>query len=313
MISVCLAARNENDIYETVSSFYNTAFSPKEIEFCIVDDASENAITIEKFDKKIRDAIKIVRNKTNKGVAYSRNKACHIAEGEIFFISDSHVRISKGWDQALKQFIGDKHILTFTVRSLHDGKADLFGSSFIYPSLGTLWNRHQIFMDNLCHVACFPATAITRKAFYDIGCLDEGFKLYGAIEPEFSIRAWLFGYLIVHSSAITVWHRFKEDESRINFLKAMDFDFHYNYIRLGFLYGDHIHQAKMLGHWRNKFPSKFDFVIAKIDFDEITRRRKWLEERSILTFNALMSGFGFAVSDSMTSQNPTLAMCKKLS
>jgi GT2 family glycosyltransferase len=66
-------------------------------------------------------------------------------------------------------------------------------------------------------VAACTCTAIEAALFRRLGGYDEMFPLYGAAEPEFSVRAWLSGFQVLNLPDLHVYHRFRFKSDREQF------------------------------------------------------------------------------------------------
>ena len=91
-ISIIIPAYNtEKYIKKCLDSIINQTYENKEI--IIIDDASTDNTLLEIEKYQDNDCIKTIKNKENKGQAYSRNKAIKIASGDYigFIDSDDYV------------------------------------------------------------------------------------------------------------------------------------------------------------------------------------------------------------------------------
>ena len=96
-VSVIVPIYNaEPYLYNTITSIVNQTYF--NIEIILIDDNSKDAsLNICKMFAKKDNRIKIIKNKKNKGVSYSRNKGIDIATGKYIIFVDSDDTIEKNY------------------------------------------------------------------------------------------------------------------------------------------------------------------------------------------------------------------------
>ncbi len=88
-VSIIVTIYNqENYLTETVESAINQTYNDKEI-ICIDDCSTDSSFQILQKLKEKYPQIKILKNKTNHGVVYTRNKAINLASGEYILPLDA--------------------------------------------------------------------------------------------------------------------------------------------------------------------------------------------------------------------------------
>lgn len=96
-VSIIIPVYNaENYLYNTINSVINQTYI--DIEIILIDDNSKDNswLICKKFAKK-DSRIKILKNRKNKGVSYSRNKGLNIATGKYIVFVDSDDTVDKNY------------------------------------------------------------------------------------------------------------------------------------------------------------------------------------------------------------------------
>ena len=78
--------------------------------------------------------------------------------------------------------------------------------------------------------------------------------MYGAAEPEFSLRAWLSGAEVILVPQLVVEHRFKPPQERVAFVRGVREHMVGNSLRFGLLYTDEDGALQLLRYYALKFP-----------------------------------------------------------
>lgn len=238
LISVVIPARDEGArLATTMRSVAGTRTGRTELEFVIVDDASSDCSTdgLDEVVAKLRRTRVVVRRSEERvGVPRARNVGARHASGDVLFITDAHVRFSRGWDEHVLENIRPNRILAATIT---DGAAfSATGCVLAVPFMGTYWNPVRPKPLDPVQIAACPGTALSRRLFDRLGGYDDGMLLYAAAEPEFSVRAWLSGARVVALPQVQVKHRFKTRvENKVFLAELRPFMVH-NAVRFGMLY-----------------------------------------------------------------------------
>jgi len=141
-------------IKETIESILNQTH--KNVEVIVVDDCStDNTINIINSFNDSR--IKLIRNKTNQGAAYSRNLALSLASGEyIAFLDGDDLWKNDKLSKQLQFMLDNNYQFTYTKYSVikDDEKYDVSGPKKI---------SHKSFM-RMNYVGCL--TVVYKKSLY---------------------------------------------------------------------------------------------------------------------------------------------------
>jgi len=291
-ISVAIPARNEADaIVRTIRSIARARSSDARLEFLVVDDASTPersaaaalSAAADELLQEPRIDIRVCSLAERVGVPSARNQAAALATAEILFITDAHVRVSPGWDELVFQYLRPDSILAGTVTQAHTNFRG-YGCRLVVPFMGTYWNRDPFEPLTPIQVAACPATILHRELFAQLGGYDPGMRVYGAAEPEFSVRAWLHGAEIYSLPQLTVEHRFKPPEERTPFLQETRPFMVHNSIRFGLLYLSRPGSLQMLRYYSRKFPSVFQPALQMVASSNVWERRAELERTQLHSF-----------------------------
>jgi glycosyltransferase involved in cell wall biosynthesis len=276
-----MPARNEADrLGPTIRSFAETRFDNVELEFVVVDDASEDGCCFDLVyeSPKIEYpgvSVKVIRFNQRLGVPRARNEGAAIASGEYLFITDAHVQVSEHWDRYLLENVRDNLILATTVTEA-EPTFKAYGCRLAVPFMGTWWNREPLNGLAPVQIATTIGTILKRDLFWRIGAYDQGMKLYAGAEPEFSVRAWLSGAEIVCVPEINVKHRFKPTEERDQFLKGLRPYMTHNSLRFGICYLSEPAILQLLRYFALKFPVDAQKAFALLNGSDVWQRRDFL-------------------------------------
>ena len=297
-ISVAIPARNEGArVALTIRSIAGARTTDARVEFVIVDDASTDD-TIANLVAAVPDLLKapkidiqVHRLEEHAGIYGARNHAAHFANAEILFGTDAHVRFSEGWDELVLQHVGSNRILSGT--TVQPGSPFRgYGCDLLIPFMGTSWNNGPV--DGVAHVPVAPchATVITRELFNRLGGYDSGMILYGAGEPELSIRAWLQGADVMVVGDLLVEHDFKPKTVLTDFISEVRPFWIHNCIRFGFLYLSELGCMQMLRYYSLQFPELFPEALRRVNESDVWQRRTFLEGQQQRSFQWLIDYFG---------------------
>lgn len=277
LISVIIPVRNDFDrLEETIKSIREQSSKLHEIEFVIADDASDDGSN-ERF--KLNDKnVKVFRLHERAGVPGARNYAASKASGDILFITDAHVSFSKNWDLDVIRHIADDRILAATIcDTISPFKG--YGCNLIVPFMGTRWVRERKPEDNpFVQVASSAGTVLTRALFEKIGGFDSGMILYGAAEPEFSLRAWLSGAEIISVPSLQVFHTFKTKSEIDDFFTNLRPYIVHNNLRFGMLYLGEEEILRMVRYYAIIYPEHIQEAADLLEKSEVWQHREYLNE-----------------------------------
>jgi glycosyltransferase involved in cell wall biosynthesis len=284
-ISVLIPARNEGArIGQTIHAIARARTTSARIEFVVVDDASTDdcvprlvSVVPQLLDEPRID-IKLCSLEEHSGTYRARNWAARHATADILVTTDSHVRFSMGWDQLVFQHLEPNRILAGTIVDPNTF-AKGFGCTLVVPFMATLWNVEAVKGIAPVQIAPCTATVLSRELFRRVGGYDNGMLVYGAGEPEFSVRAWLSGAEIFVVGDLLVEQRFKPQEELANFLAAIRHYWVHNCIRFGLLYLSELGCMQLLSFYARSFPNIFERALALVAESDVWERRAFLEQR----------------------------------
>lgn len=283
-ISLAFPTRNQPDLaLSTLKSAVDNASGNIPLEFVVVDDQSSDS------DRAIlRDGIASLRRQLGRsgprivsrfsndrlGVARARNRCAATASGDVLFITDGHVNLCPRWDE-MASAVPDSTIYAGTIRD-QQSKFHGYGCTLVVPFMGTHWVRERPEDFVKTQVAASPATILKRRLFLDIGGFDAGMNLYGAIEPEFSVRAWLWGAEILGYPDLEVFHYFKNKEERDGWLGEARPSMIHNAVRFGILYLPEPLIIEMLRLYAMLFPANVQEGYRSVNTKAAFKRRRFL-------------------------------------
>lgn len=296
-ISVTIPARNEGGrLVDTILSLARARTTGARLEFVIADDASdddmEGALRAS-ADQLLAEPgidIKVSRLDERHGVPLSRNHAAALATGEVLFITDAHIRPSHGWDALVLEHIRPERMLAGAITEANTAFTG-YGCRLVVPFMGTYWNREPVEKPTPVQIAACPATALPRRLFERLGGYDPGMQLYGAAEPEFSLRAWLHGAEIMLVPDLKVEHRFKPKAEREAFIGEVRPFMVHNSLRFGLLYLSEDGCMQLLRYQARKFPNLFSSAIQMVEDSDVWARREALEQQRQRPFEWFVQRF----------------------
>jgi GT2 family glycosyltransferase len=297
-ISVLIPARNEGTrIAPSIRSIAKARTTDARVEFVIVDDASNDdtvANLIAKMPELLNERdieIRVSRLEERSGIYRARNHAASMATGDIFFGTDAHVRFSRGWDEAVFRHIAPDRILAgTTVQRGSPFKG--YGCHLLVPFMGTCWNNQRVEGMAQVPIAACHATVMERNLFERLGGYDPGMLLYGAGEPELSVRAWLQGAEVVVVEELQVEHEFKPREELTKFVNSVRPFWVHNCLRFGLLYLSELGCLQLLRFYAQAFPAVFPEALQRVNSSDVWERRAFLETHRQRSFDWFINHFG---------------------
>jgi glycosyltransferase involved in cell wall biosynthesis len=282
-ISVLMPARNEGArLVETIMAIAQARVTDARLEFIIADDQSDddtNSFLRAAADELLsqpRIDIRVSRLEERHGVPRARNHAASLATAEILFITDAHVRVSPGFDALILDNVKPDRMIAGAITEANTPFVG-YGCRLVVPFMGTYWNREPLDAPAPVQIAACPATAMTRALFNDLGGYDPGMMIYGAAEPEFSVRAWLHGAEVWIHPDFRVEHRFKPKAEREAFIGEVRPYMVHNSLRFGLMYLSEDGCMQLLRYQARKFPALFGDAIRMVEESDVWARREWLE------------------------------------
>jgi glycosyltransferase involved in cell wall biosynthesis len=297
-ISVVMPAHNEGArLAATIDSIASGRTTSARVEIIIADDKStddaEAHLRAAWPDLSRHDRLDVHLSllPDRRGVPRTRNHAARLATAEILFITDAHVRFPAGWDAIVLEHLRPGRILAGTVTQANTSFVG-YGCRLVVPFMGTYWNREPVPHPAEVQIAACPATVLSRELFHQLGGYDDGMVMYGAAEPEFSLRAWLSGAEVILVPQLVVEHRFKPAQERAGFVRGVREHMVGNSLRFGLLYTDEDGALQLLRYYALKFPNLFQQALAAVERSDVWQRRAHLEATLARPFSWFVEHFG---------------------
>jgi glycosyltransferase involved in cell wall biosynthesis len=280
LISVIIPVRNEGlRIKEAILSFIYGRSTLFAIEFIIVDDASNDGCCDDVKNLSEQNSlcsITVIKLDDWSGIPFARNIGAKQAAAPILVITDANVKACNGWDIPVFREIQPGTVLCSTIAD-KDSEWKGYGCFLNLPSMAIKWLRNPGSFYGYVPVSPCTGTVIYKNLFMRLGGYDTAMPVYGAAEPEFSIRIWLYGGQIKNVPDLIFYHRFRPKEERIPFLDQINLIQVKNYLRFGLLYLQQNDVANLFNYWHQENPNVFNEAIKQLDQTEIYARRYHLK------------------------------------
>jgi glycosyltransferase involved in cell wall biosynthesis len=295
LVSVVIPARNEGRmLHIAISSLLVGRSRAFPLQVVVVDDASSDGSceSLSQFYSAQRNAqVDVVRLPSWSGIPYARNVGAAVAQGQILFITDANIRFPTGWDQRIWAHIGPHRVLCATIADANSSFRG-YGGTLHIPSMAFVWlNDPKVYGG---HVPLSPCggTILSSELFRRTGGYDTAMPVYGAAEPEFSVRLWLAGAEIICVPELVLQHRFRPSSERNPFLEATSLLQVHNYLRLGLLYLDRARVMQMFRHYASQKPRLFKAALARVWSSDVWQRRDLLTRTLPARFSSFVQRFG---------------------
>jgi glycosyltransferase involved in cell wall biosynthesis len=294
-ISVIIPVRNEGArIARAIRSIIEGRSCCFPLELVIVDDASTDG-ACESLEQLIQGApethLTVQRLESWSGIPYARNRGAEIASYPIFFITDGNTRFPRNWDIPIWRYFSRGRILAATIVDIASSFQG-FGCQVLLPSMGVTWIPVAGVYGGYVPVAACAGTVIDRSLFHYLGGYDESLPLYGAAEPEFSVRAWLSGYEIVNVPELYIGHRFRPKGDHDAFLSANNSLLRRNYLRFACCYLPDDLLMQTFQHYKAIAPDEFNACLASLAATGVWAQREQLQRKLPLDFRWFAHRFG---------------------
>ena len=296
LISVVIPVRNEGErLLAAVSSIVAGRSSRFPLEIILVDDASYDGCCdgLAQAWTSPQNALRldIIRLPRWSGIPYARNAGAAAAHASILFITDANVLFPHNWDVPIRHHIAANRVLCATIGDI-DSSFLGYGCSLLIPSMGVDWIRDPRLFGGYVPISPCSGTVIATDLFRRAGGYDTAMPVYGAAEPEFSVRLWLCGAEIVSLPDLALRHKFRAATERQPFLDAIGKLSLRNYLRFGMLYLDRQRIDQMLHYYSGHSPSYVAEALQSLSSGEVWQRRRVLEERLPRRFSSFVDRFG---------------------
>ena len=199
---------------------------------------------------------------SNYGIPYARNRGAEWATSPICLITDGNTLFPENWDLPIRRAFRPNRILAgtiFDIKSQFRG----YGCTLVLPSMGTSWISAPGLAYGRVPVAACSCTVIDRHLFFHLGGYDESLPIYGAAEPEFSLRAWLNGYEIVNVPDLAIHHHFRPRAQFDAFRESIKHILVRNYLRFSCYYLPEDLLLRTYHYYAGLAPTEFERCIAE--------------------------------------------------
>ena len=295
VLSVVIPVRNEGDRLKAAVASITAGRSDRfPLQIVLVDDNSSDDCCsgiAESFSwHRDRVRVDVIRLPRWSGIPFARNAGAFAALAGILFITDANVLFPLNWDLPIRQNIRENRVLCAAISDMASSFRG-YGCALRIPSMGVSWLRHPAQHGGYVPVAPCAATILPAELFRRAGGYDTALPVYGAAEPEFSVRLWLAGAEILSIPDLVLQHRFRPDRERRPFLDAIGRIQLYNYLRFGMLYLDRPRIMQMLRHYKIQSPMLLEEAVRGLNSSDVWHRRNLLEQRLPLRFQSFVDRF----------------------
>lgn len=273
MVSIIIPCKNEGDnIRHTISSIKeNSGKTPYEI--IVVDDASEDGCC-DFLRNKRREGVTLL---TGTGVYANRarNMGAENAAGDIFVFCDAHIFVERDWLEKLAETLTIPGVdaVSPCIKYHHGNDHNKWGGLTWEADMNMKWLPGP---DTLTPVPVLTAgcIAVTREAFETVGGFENGFRVYGFEDVEFTLKLWLFGLGAYIDPRVAYRHIFRDAHP----YHISGADLNYNLLRLAFLHFSPSRLSKAIALIKNN-PHFAEIFTDMILSDAPERRKAYFARR----------------------------------
>lgn len=174
MISVIIPVYNVEDyLHVCINSILKQSYEDFEI-ICVDDASTDSSLEILEYFVQKDSRVKILKNDSNKGSGYSRNKALDIANGKYIFFLDGDDWIEKEtleflFNQCEKDdldVIMFKNI-AFYENKLNFGFEDYYDMDYMNKYEGKIFNHLDLTSNEVFNLPVGPCNKLYKKSFLD--------------------------------------------------------------------------------------------------------------------------------------------------
>jgi glycosyltransferase involved in cell wall biosynthesis len=275
-ISVIIPVRNEGDrIARTIQSIAAGRSVCFPLELVVVDDASTDG-ACDRLNQTIEDSpettLIVRRLESWSGIPYARNRGAEAASYPIYFITDGNTHFPQNWDLPIWRFLDRGRILAATILDMASSFQG-FGCQLMLPSMGVTWIPLPHAYGGYVPISSCAGTVVDRGLFHRLGGYDETLPLYGAAEPELSVRAWLSGYEIVGVPELRIHHRFRPRVEYDAFLASITPIQVHNCLRFACYYLPDDLLARTCDYYARLHPREFSQIWTDLYGSDVWGRR----------------------------------------
>ena len=279
-ISVVIPVRNEGRrIVKTVHSIVSGRSSHFPLEIVIVDDASTDGACddIGQITRGVPEVTLVVQRLNQwSGIPYARNRGVEATSYSLLVITDGNTKFPSNWDAPIRRHFDKRRIVAATIADMASSFCG-YGCTLVLPSMGVTWLPIPNAYGGYVPVAACTCTVIDRTLFHHLGGYDESLPLYGAAEPEFSVRAWLSGFEIVNVPNLVISHRFRPEKERELFHSSNSSILLPNYLRFACYYLPEQLLMRSYRYFSELMRDDFEPCLARLEAEGVWARREQLK------------------------------------
>jgi len=295
-VSVIIPVRNEGQrVQAAVASIVEGRSCAFPLQIVLVDDDSsdDSCTSLPNLYSWSRDHVQldVIRLPRWSGIPYARNCGVSAARARILFITDANVRFPPGWDLPIREHIRPNRVLCATIANM-DSPFRGYGGTLHIPSMGFDWLSTPTVFGGYVPLSPCTGTVLSTDLYRRAGGYDTGMPVYGAAEPEFSVRLWLSGAEIVCLPDLVLQHRFRPASERRPFLEAISGMQVHNYLRFGLLYMDRPRVLQLLQYYASTAPHTFEKALRQVWAGDVWHRRDVLQRSLPARFDFFVRRFG---------------------
>ncbi|MEM5790555.1 MAG: glycosyltransferase family 2 protein [Candidatus Aenigmatarchaeota archaeon] len=248
LVTIIIPSYNrQNVVKECIKNVFTQSY--KNWEIIVIDDGSKKPYFLPKHPH-----IKLVRNKINKGPAFSRNLGIELSKGRIVFILDDDIILTKNYLRILiedllkykKEKVGGvAGRLLYPHKKYEVEKGKIFSISKLtgYPELKASFDtKKPVFVGSLHSCAVF-----WKEIFDKIKFDEETYKgNFTFVEPDFYFRMQKNGYKLLFEPKAVAYHLQAQEGGCKGMPKLL---YHWYTIRNAFFFLKRFYGCKIIYMW----------------------------------------------------------------
>jgi glycosyltransferase involved in cell wall biosynthesis len=297
VVSVVIPVRNEGErLGAAIRSIVDNRSSRFPLQVVVVDDCSSDGCcaSLREMYFRLDDNVEVlvIRLPRWSGVPYARNVGGLASRASTLFITDANILFPPHWDVPVRNRIAPNRALCATIAD-QNSSFRAYGGMLHLPSMGFNWLGDPTVFGGYAPLAPCAGTILPRELFRRLGGYDTAMPVYGAAEPEFSVRLWLSGAEIAHAPELVLKHWFRPSTERRPFLDTIRLVQVHNYLRFGLLYLDCHNSTRVVEHYAATAPEVTRQALQRVLAGDVWHRRNVLLRTLPLRFEAFLERFGF--------------------
>jgi glycosyltransferase involved in cell wall biosynthesis len=295
-VSVVIPVRNEGErLHTAVTSIVEGRSRVFPLQIVLVDDNSSDGACawLPHQYTWARDGVQIdvIRLPRWSGIPYARHRGISAALASTLFITDANVIFPSGWDLPIREHIRPNRVLCATIADMNSFFVG-YGGTLHIPSMRFDWLRTPTAHGGYVPISPCTGTILSTDLYCRAGGYDTSMPVYGAAEPEFSVRLWLLGAEIVSLPSLVLQHHFRTVAERRPFVEAIGHLKVHNYLKFGLLYLDRPRVLQLFEYYASTAPSLFQTALQRVCRGDIWHRRALLKRNLPNDFSCFIRRFG---------------------